>query len=530
VKNVPNVILIVMDTVRADHLSCYGYHRKTTPNIDRIAELGVLFENAFTTGTWSPPSHASIFTGKYPSYHKTLGRNVYLSKDNATIAEILKAEGYSTMGVTNCTLLRPGTGFERGFQNFLEPFGYFVLPLWFHRKSYTLSTLLERLFLDPKDFVRALTFGPGKFNAYTNKIIKSLIESDQAGKKPFFLFVNYFNCHAPYDPPRPFKERFCDGFTEPPLYIMEFILEKILGKTGQKIANRDLDMAKLLKIAGSSGLARFLYMAKELQILEKEWEVVRSWYDGEIAYLDSCLGDLLNFIQDEGIFDDTVIIITADHGENFGEHGLVGHHFGLYDSILHVPLIISHSSLASGRIRHKGVVSTIDILPTILSLCGLDASDDIQGKTLFSFEERKIHDFVCAECGESETDWALTRHAARMGAFESVYERLQSSGIALKLRSIDMGSKCIRNEEFKYIFSPSGKEELYDIASDPTEKNNIIHEHPDKARYLRAQLEKMLDITYFGPKKTAYSEKEKAEIENRLMALGYMQPTKKDVK
>jgi len=522
VKNVPNVILIVMDTVRADHLSCYGYHRKTTPNIDRIAELGVLFENAFTTGTWSPPSHASIFTGKYPSYHKTLGRNVYLSKDNATIAEILKAEGYSTMGVTNCTLLRPGTGFERGFQNFLEPFEYFVLPLWFHRKSYTLSTLLERLFLDPKDFVRALTFGPGKFNAYTNKIIKSLIESDQAGKKPFFLFVNYFNCHAPYDPPKPFKERFCDGFTEPPLYVMEFILEKILGKTGQKIANRDLDMAKLLKIAGSSGLARFSYMAKELQISEREWEVVRSWYDGEIAYLDYCIGELISFLCNEGLFDNTVIIITADHGENFGEHGLAGHHFGLYDSVLHVPLIMCCPSLIPRGKRVPEIVSSVDILPTVLSLCNLSVKDDIQGKRLFPFEERGFHDFICAECEESVARWALTRHATITGALKSVNSKLQSLDIVSKLRPIDVGSKCIRNGEFKYIFSADGREELYDVVNDPTEEKNIINEHPDEARYLRGQLEKTIDITYFGPEEISYDEKERIEIVSRLKALGYI--------
>jgi len=519
----PNVILIAMDTVRADHLSCYGYHRKTSPNIDKIAEEGVLFENAFTTGTWSPSSHASIFTGKYPSYHRTLGRNVYLRRGNKTIAEILAANGYRTIGISNCILLHVGTGFERGFQKFVEPFGYFVLPPEFHRRSGTLSMLLELALRSPKDFVKNLVYGPDQLNAYTNRVIKSLIKGDRARKKPFFMFINYFNCHAPYDPPRPFKGRFCSGFEEPQLFFVEYMLEKMLGKSCERIVGRDLNTQKLEYIANSATV-HFSFIAGELQISEKEWEVVRSWYDGEIAYLDSCLGELLNFIQDEGIFDNTVIIITADHGENFGEHGLARHRFGLYDSLLHVPLIISHPSLASGRIRHKGTVSTIDILPTILSLCGLGASDDIQGKTLFPFEERKIHNFVCAECGELETDWAwaLAKHGARVGASESVNAKLRSSDLALKLRSIDMGSKCIRNEEFKYIFSPIGRDELYDIASDPTEKNNIIHERPDEAKYLRSQLERMLDITYFGPKKTAYSEKEKAETENRLMALGYM--------
>ncbi len=499
----PNIFLIVMDTVRADHLSSYGHHRRTSPNIDKIAEHGILFENAFSAGIWSPPSHASIFTGKYPSYHKTLGRNIYLARDNTTLAQILGANGYSTMGITNCGLLGRGTGFEKGFQRYVEPSRCLTRPKELD-KADTLSMLLELLTHAPKDFVKTLVFGPDQYNSHTNEIIRDFIRSKKANKKPFFLFANYFNCHAPYDPPRPFKERFCNGFTEPKLFIMELLLERIFGKTRQRIPNKNLEIDKLKYIAAGASEARFRYMAKELQISENEWEVIRSWYDGEIAYLDYCIGELTNFLYNEGVFDNTLMILTADHGEDFGEHGLASHHFGLYDSLLHVPLIMSYPSLIPRKKRLPQIVSTIDILPTVLSLCNISVKDEIQGKRLDPFEKRKIHNFVCAECGESVTKLRF-------------WEMFSS-----KLRSVDRGSKCLRNEHLKYIFHPRGREELYDTVKDPLEENNIVHEHPDEARYLKRQLEKNLDITYFGPRESFRDANDRNEMMKRLKALGYV--------
>ena len=508
----PNVILIVMDTVRADHLSCYGYDRRTTPNIDDLARHGVLYENAFSTATWSPPSHASIFTGKYPSYHKTLGRNVYLEKANRPLAHILKSSGYHTMGVSNCSLVGLGTGFDTGFERFVEPRNYSrAIPKEFRTRASTVSMLLESLFHSPQHFVRDLILGPDQYNALTNDIIKSFIR-ENADSSPFFLFINYFNCHAPYDPPRPFKGKFCDGFVEPRFFIMEFFLERAFGKTGEKLLNRNLDMVKLKRITGSSA-ARFSYMARELQISKEEWEIVESWYDGEIAYLDHCINELVTFLREEELFDNTILVITADHGENFGEHGLAGHHFGLYDSVLHVPLVMS----CPAKIPEKEIpqiVSTIDILPTVVSLCDLNVQEEIQGRKLDPFTEQKVHDFVCAESGESVTEWALS-----FGG-QIVSERALSIGA--KVRDIDIGSKGIRNEEFKYTLSANGREELYNVAEDPAEKWNIIDEHRTEARRLRRQLEKTLDITYFGPGAVPYDDQEKTEIAKRLRALGYI--------
>jgi len=503
----PNVILIVMDTVRADHLSCYGYSRETTPCIDKIAEKGIIFENAFSAGIWSPPSHASIFTGKYPSYHGTLGRNVCLNKENTTLAEIFRRSNYKTIGITNCRLLWPGSGFERGFERFVLPSRTSFRSV--KSKTEDLGFIFSSFVQGPRNFTRTLVNGPDSYTSYTNEIIKDFL-GRHGLSSPFFLFVNYFNCHAPYDPPRPFKGRFLDNFHEPSLFFSEFLLEKIFGSTGERIKNSNLDIKKLHYLASGSCKGRFSFMAKELEISKKEWEVIRSWYDGEIAYLDHCIGDIINYLHDTGLYDHTLIVITADHGESLGEHGLAGHHFGLYDSLLHIPLVVSYPMLTSGAERITEIVSSIDILPTILSACNINVNVDIQGESLWPLEEQRFHKFVCAECGESVTK-IQTNH------FKRVFSRFSQ-----RLEGIDVGYKSIRDDIFKYIISAKGEEQLFDVSNDPSERENIIDEFPNKAKNLKRRMGELININYFGPMEIVGTESEKGRIIERLRSLGYI--------
>ena len=491
----PNIILIVMDAVRADHLSCYGHYRKTSPNIDKLAKEGVLFEQAFSTAEWSYPSHASIFTGKYPSYHKTMGRDVSLHEENTTIAEILSSNGYETIGISSNILLSPINGFSKGFQK------YIVREDPEKMRARAIFSLMKGSL---KDFLRTLIYG---FDWYTHKnvgrIKKFLKNRNQS--RPFFLFCNFYNCHAEYDPPRPYKKRFCSSLSEPPLYVVKYISKKMFGHTGEKIRGSALDVRKLNLIASEHG--HFAYIAKKFQVSEEEWEVVKSWYDGGISYLDYHIGELIRFLQHEEIFEDTFLIITSDHGDNFGEHGLAGHQFCLYDSLLHVPLIMVYPEVIPKGTRISSLVSTIDIFPTILDVSNTKGHHyDIQGKSLFPFEDRKIHDFICAECGESVT--SIPTNSVR-------FQQLRP-----KLKPYDKGSKCLRTRSYKYIVSADQKEELYDIQKDPLEKVNIASIHPDKTKYFRKQLENTIDTSFFGPKE--FPKKEREEILNRLKALGYI--------
>lgn len=505
-KQKPNVVLIVMDTVRADHLSCYGYYRKTTPNIDKIANKGVLFENAFSAASWSPPSHASIFTGKYPSYHRTLGKKTTLDAKNWTIAEMLQHNGYRTIGITNCDLLSQSSGFNKGFQIFTIPSEENLRSIKSRAKD--LGFMLSCFVKGPKHFSRALTIGPDSYTYQTNEILKDLLGKNSK-QNPFFLFVNYFNCHAPYNPPRPFKQKFVDDFYEPKLHIIESILEKVLNTTGERISHSGFDMMKLKYLAGGSLQSRFSFMAKELQASEKEWEIIRAWYDGEIAYLDGCIGDFVNFLRINGLLENTLIVITADHGENLGDHGLAGHHFCLYDSLLHVPLILYYPQILFGRQLIRGVVSSVDIFPTIMSICNIKMNLDVQGESLYPIKKQGFHKYVCAESGSNlmsieETD---LKHS---------FWRFRS-----KLQSLDVGLKSIRDKKFKYIVSAHGEEQLFDFAKDPHEEQNIVNEKPKVAHCMRKKLEKVIDMQYFGSKDIDIAG-DRERILNRLKALGYI--------
>jgi len=486
----PNVILIVMDTVRADHLSSYGYYRKTTPNIDKMARRGVLYENAFTAAPWTPPSHASIFTGKYPSHHKTIGKDVRFKKENTSLAEILSRNGYQSIGVTCCQLLGLESGFEEGFDEFIEL-----------KPSSLLSFKLDKLYY--KDSIRNLIYGPDKGTYQATEFIKNFLKRNYTKKRPFFLFVNYFNSHTPYDPPRPFKKRFYGGFDESRFHIKEILLNKVR-RTAEKISDHNLDIRRLRWIASGGG--GFAFAAKKTSVSEKEWEVVKSWYDGEVAYLDYHIGNLVDFLYEKDIFDDTFFIITSDHGENFGEHGLAVHPLCVYDSLLRVPLIMSNPDLTPKGKTISNLVSTVDIFPTIMDLLDIKFDEKINGKSLYPFEDREIHDFICAEYG---------------GLHTRGFRGLKSWKIASKIKDIlgeiDKGCKCIRTLTYKYILSLQ-KEELYNIRDDPFEQEDISRKSPEIVDSLKRQLENTVDISYYGPKEF----KETQEMLDRLKALGYI--------
>lgn len=265
-------------------------------------------------------------------------------------------------------------------------------------------------------------------------------------------------------------------------------------------------MQKLNLIADDHG--QYSFMAKELQVSKEEWEIVKSWYDGEILYLDYHIGELTRFFQHEGIFKDTLWIITSDHGENFGERGLASHQFCLYDSLIHVPLVMVYPKAIPRGKRIPSLVSLIDVFPTVLDLLNINGyRHNIQGKSLFPFEDRKIHDFVCAECGESV-------RSRLVGPWTN-------ESLRPKLKAYDKGYKCLRTKSHKYIISADHKEELYDVKRDPSEKVNIAGKYPDKTKCFKTQLANTIDISFFGPKEFPQKE-EREEILKRLQSLGYI--------
>ena len=337
----PNVLLISLDTTRRDHLSCYGYERPTTPNIDALANEGLLFTRAAAVSSWTLPTHVSMLTGLYPRTHGahfmaqdeesavpefSLGA---MTPSCRTLAEVLDVAGFNTGAiVSNSYFLQPKLGLNRGFHHY--------------------------------DFTQA---GEPLFYRPAEEITDAAV--DWLGKQanPFFLFLNYMDPHAPYLPPEPYDRRFA-SFPEQ-------------GELRRSFADWK---------AYTERTAQVKQGGKPLS--EREAAYFRDQYDGELAYLDAEVGRLLDWLRDQDRFDDTLIVVTSDHGEAFGEHGVAGHGVTLYEHQLAIPLIVKPPGSANAE-RIDVRVSQVDIFPTVLEILGMEVPGDIQGASVLERHDRE---------------------------------------------------------------------------------------------------------------------------------------------
>ncbi len=316
----PNLLLITIDTLRADRLGCYGYERATSPHIDRLADRGTLFERTYTTLPRTTQSVASILTGRYPKSHGARGLFSTLSTANLTLAEILKSQEYDTAAFVSNLFLRPGQGFEQGFDRYENP-----EARWDGDSAGPLSTA-------------AIAWMKGR----------------KAGR-PFFLWVHYLDPHWTYRPVPPYDSVFDPDFTEP------FTLYS------------DLETGRLTK-----GQVIFQNRLSPRQVRH-----VAALYEGEIAQVDAALAGLLEYASRPGL-QPLLIVLTSDHGESLGEHGYhFAHGEYLYQESLRLPLLVSLPGRVPAGLRVKALAENVDIAPTIVALLGLSRMQSVDGRPLF---------------------------------------------------------------------------------------------------------------------------------------------------
>ena len=466
-RPLPNILIIVLDTVRWDHLSCYGYAKKTTPLIDQLAERGVLFQNAFSASCWTPPAHASLFTGMYPSSHGVFMGDSCLDVPHQTFAEILRTGGYHTLGISGIPQLTAAKQFNRGFDEYVEPWKFaqqpWDLPKWKTRMRMSLH-------LDERN---------------TRYIYEKVAQWIKNQKKsiPFFIFANFNTAHTPYHPPPRYRKKF-------------------LNETGG-----GLDEEKLERLMSKDG---FLYMAQKMVVTPAEFTTLQSLYDAEIAYLDNTLGQLFKLLRHRNILDDTVIVLLADHGENFGDHGLMYHQFCLYDSLIQIPMIWHYPRLIKGAQNVQSLVSIVDVLPSVLRLIGLSTESYpyLHGHPLFDddgSDTQALPPFIIAE---------YYTHPGALGYFKRMAPDFDRS-------SLDKGLKCIRTDRHKFIIDSKGHEELYDLANDSKEQHNIRREASGIASLLRETLFKNTR-EFAHDIRAAVLAKQDEATRKQLAALGYL--------
>ena len=339
----PNVILITISSLRADHVSCMGYDRQTTPNFDKFAGDNILFTNAFATSSWQMPAVGSIFTSMYPSDHEAIHVIKKLGANVNTIAGILNKNGYHTAGFGCNPRLMGDWGFGKGFEIY---------------DDYSVLMSLSSMSLDEDG---SIDINKRRTNDLVNDAVFRWLESNV--HSPFFLSVHYYDTHWDYLPEEPYDKLFAGDY------------------------DGDIDGTEIAKEP--------LYSNRPC---DRDVEHMIALYDGEVRQTDDDLGELLRVLEANGRLEDSIIIIMGDHGEQFYEHGNTSHH-GVFDELIHVPLAMSIPGANSPR-KVTSLVSGVDIMPTVLSYTGIEIPQQCKGvslKALVNDESDNVRDFVFAE-------------------------------------------------------------------------------------------------------------------------------------
>lgn len=394
--SIRNVLLISIDTLRADYLSSYGFPRQTTPHLDAIARQGVLFQNVLSPVPITLPAHSSMLTGTLPPYHGVHDNlNNRLADSNLTLAELLKAKGFLTAAIISSFVLDSRFNLSQGFDIYNDRFEAVHKIHYLSERKGDENTRLARAFLD-----------------------------EHRGDR-FFLFLHYYDPHDGYQPPEPFASRFADDR-----------------------------------------------------------------YAGEVAFVDNCVGQVIEKLNALGLSESTLLVVTGDHGEMLGDHRELTHGYFIYQSALKVPLIFRGPGVSkSGRLEQ--CVSLIDIVPTVASLLGIEVPEQVQGQDL--------------------SPWLKGRTAP-------VKERRFYAESFTPTRYYGANSLLgLVGERWKYI--ETTRPELYDLQSDPGEIVNLVEKETREAQALQSQLKQVLKVR---PEQPGSSMALDEDSRLRLESLGYL--------
>ena len=395
--SIRNVVLISLDTCRADRLSCYGFSRKNTPNIDAVAEEGVLFENVISPCPLTFPAHSSMLTGTIPPYHGVHDNVDYeLNESNTTLAEILSGHGFATGAIVSAYVLDSTVKLDQGFGTYDDEFDEPLNP----------HGILER-----------------RAEEVSRHGIRWLEEHHA---EQFFLFLHYYDPHSPYEPPEPFATEYSEQL-----------------------------------------------------------------YAGEIAYVDHCIGQVIDKLKALGLYDSTLLIITGDHGEMLGEHGEQLHAYFIYQGAIKVPLILKLPGQDTPR-RVEQVVGLVDLVPTICELLAIEAPQDIQGLSLSEFFD--------------DSDGPLS-------------ERTQYSESLTPTKYGRNSLLSLATRSWKFI--QTTRPELYDLLNDPMESDNLVDREPRQAQIMADQLKQLL-ASLPQDASSGQTTGMSQVVKDRMGALGYV--------
>ncbi len=423
----PNVLLIVLDTLRADHLSSYGYPRKTSPHLDQLAAEGVLFERAYSSSSWTLPSHASLMTGRYTFEHRADGRMTGRMLDTRlpTLAEIFSARGYRTGGfASNVAWASPRTGLARGFQHYDN--------LYANLTDMSARTFYGRFL---RRYIHRYLFRLPRYpRRASHEITRAFLEwRDQDSQRPYFSFLNLMDVHDPRFSLPPHRGKF----------------------TGETSLPGGESPATLWKLTPRQAADRQEMIGE---------------YDSALAYQDAQLGALFEALKQRGEWERTIVMVTSDHGELFGEHGLFDHGNGVHHAVVHVPMVLRFGDRLRRGVRVAAQVSQCDAGATLLELAGAAGTVLFGGTSLAPL-------------------WSNAPVPPEARAVLSEVDKAAIAKIPAEWPVRRGWVKTVITGRWQLILREDGAMELYDLKNAPHQVRNLraVREH-------RAEIERLMEL------------------------------------
>jgi arylsulfatase A-like enzyme len=533
----PDIVFLVLDTQRADRLGCYGYGtgqtaqeirngaNTLTPNIDRWAAQATLFEQAIAPAQWTVPSHASMFTGLYPTAHQVTQSNQALGPDRAHLAELLREAGYQTVGFCNNPLVGIlNNGFKRGFQTFYNYGGAVPtlprssmrwLPWPWNRLAESYTQFLRRIsypiqnFFGQSDLAFSLSLNAwltplwsrlanfkGQNERSIGDVVRFLEEREVSrDRRPLFLFINLMETHLPFWPPGEFIDRVA------PYMRQSREARATISRWNREAYRWQAPLAEPLS--------------------ELESRVLNDMYDAEVAYQDHYLGRLFEALNGRARSGNTLTLVVADHGDSLGEHNYMGHAFVAYQELLHVPLLLSWPSrLPRGR-RISNPVSTRRVYHTLLEAVGNCLPQEMRG-----LNEAEIQGLTLMETING-------RDPEQSSAFSEVYPPLNFvKAIEQRQPELVQPFRCLAlrralvKENLKLIQVDGRPDELFDLGRDPLELSSVKAQVPATLVELNQQLERTIGHVERQRDNLAAGVvldiDDDEQLKQRLRALGYI--------
>lgn len=471
----PHVLWIVLDTVRADRLSLYGCEEPTTPLLEEFAEQSVVFDHVVANGIWTLPTHASMFTGLAPRTHG-LGHATWRLDDSfRTVADELGESGYATGFFSNNVLVTPRTNLSKGFDTAI------VVRDFLDSTRFSLGFVCEKWGLTPPVPWLDLDGGAG----LTNELVSRWLEAQS--DRPVFVFINYMEAHLPFLVPREYRETFLS----------------------EDQVHRSFDLRRRAYGELEGWLNIDALVDGYDQMPPEDREVVKRQYEAALRYLDERVREMIDIFRQRGLLDNTLVVITSDHGEYLDTHGMWSHHFLTYQDVLHVPLLLREPGRTEPR-RVETLVQLSDLYPTVLrAVLGADAV-----KT-----SPDARDLLAVAAGDGASRIAVSEFS---GAEPVMKPRLLAKNDP-QTRHRATAQIAAVDSRFKYIRSADGKRELYDLASDPGELENLEYSHWKEVDRLDRHIEWWLRTTsLYKPRQSPAGVGPDRDLKRTLKALGYV--------